>query len=49
LTAVPEEHISLGRLIIDGRIILKLTSRKYGVTMWVGFTRIKIGSSSGLV
>jgi hypothetical protein len=31
--------------VVDGRIILKETLKKYVVGMWIGFSCLKIGSS----
>lgn len=43
------EENNLGDLDINRRIIFKWILLKYGVTMWVGFLRLRIGASSRLL
>jgi hypothetical protein len=39
----------LGRLDVDGRIILKWTLGKQGLGMWIGFMLLRIETGGGLL
>jgi hypothetical protein len=49
LAGTPEEKKQLGRIGLDGRIILKIILKKYDVMVWTGFIWLRVGTSGGLL
>jgi hypothetical protein len=45
----PEGRRPLGRPRLDGRIILKLISKKWDGEAWTGLSRLRIGTGGGLL
>jgi hypothetical protein len=44
-----KERDHLGKIGVDGRIILKWILEKYAGKLWTGFFWLRIGSSNGLL
>jgi hypothetical protein len=44
-----EGKTAIGDIDTDGRIILKLTLKKYDMKVWTAFRWLRIGSSGGIL